>query len=141
MRAAAVVLAIFGAACAVQAGPRQPEAQLFAAHDCCGRLLQSEIAKVGEMRSGRRTFRIYSLWFVNPQSLHGMRRIALTEGNEFRGSYIISSSAMPVVQNGIVKFVCDNGAACESDDFAIKDGKLPSELWVDGEVHQLENTI
>ena len=93
------------------------------------------------MRSGGRTFRIYSLWFVNPQSLHGMRRIALTEGNEFRGSYIISSSAMPVVQNGIVKFVCDNGAACESDDFAIKDGKLPSELWVDGEVHQLEDTI
>ena len=144
MRAIAFALAVLAAGSTALGAPqevKQQPAEIFAGHDCCGRLAHTVIKQVGEIRSDERTFTIYSLWFVNPQSRHGMKRLAVTEGALFRGSYIISSWATPVLEAGLVKFTCEDGAACVGDDFAIVDGKLPSRLWVDGEVNQLEETI
>jgi hypothetical protein len=140
-RVAALALAILGAAWAAQAAPRQSEARLFEKHDCCGRLAHSKITKVGDIRSGGRTFTIYSLWFVNPQSRHGMRRLAIVEGSRFRGSYIISSWATPMLKDGVVRFKCGRVSACGGHNFAIREGRLPAKLWVDGEVNELEQTI
>jgi hypothetical protein len=144
MRVIALGLMALVAGFAAQAAPLLVEArhaELFAKYDCCGRLEHSEIRTVGDIRSGGRTFTIYSLWFVNPQSLHGMRRLAVAEGRRFRGSYIISSSAKPVLKAGVIKFACEGGAPCNGDDFTMRDGKLPSQLLVDGEINQLEGTI
>ena len=139
----AIVLAL-AASCAAQAVSKQPElrpAEIFAEHDCCGRLEHTAIKQVGEIRESGRTYTVFSLWFVNPESRHGMKRLAVAEGKRFRGSYIISSWATPVVEAGVVTFFCDNGAECGGDNFEIADGKLPSRLWVDGEINNLENTI
>ncbi len=141
MRAFALVLTIVGAACATQAASRSTPADLFITHDCCGRLAHSQITKVGEIRSGGRTFAIYSLWYVNPQSRHGMKRLAVVEGRRFRGSYIISSWATPELEGNVVKFICSKSDPCAGDNFTIADGKIPSRLWVDGEINQLEDTI
>ncbi len=142
-RAMALILAVMAAGVAAHSAPRDDQklADIFAEHDCCGRLAHSEITKIGEIRSGGRNFTIYNLWFVNPQSRHGMKHLAVAEGPSFRGAYIISSSATPVLEGGVVKFTCEGGVGCNGDDFAIADGKLPLRLWVDGEVNQLEDTI
>lgn len=129
---------------ATAAAPKPVEplaAKIFARFDCYGRLAHTQITEVGEIRSKRRTFTIYNLWFVDPQSRHGMKRLAIIEGAVFRGSYIISSWATPIYREGQIKFVCEKGAICEGENFAIANGKLPRRLWVDGEVNALEDTI
>jgi len=144
MRKAAIVFAAMMGASMSQAHDVAAESgirQVLEAHDCCERLDHTEITLVGEISSGEQTFTIYSLWFVNPQSRHGMKRLAVTQGNEFLGSYIISSWATPILEGEVVTFNCQDSSPCEGEDFAIVDGELPPRLWVDGEINQLEDTI
>ncbi len=140
-RFALALLATGCVAPAQESGSDEQVMQAFAQNDCCGRLVHSEVSNVGEIRSGSRSFAIYELWFVNPQNLHGMRRLAVTENGRFLGSYVISSSASPILEGDRVRFICENGRWCDGDDFAIEGDRIPARLWVDGEISQLEDTI
>ncbi len=126
--------------------PSSAVTQIFAAHDCCGRLADSRIEYVGTLQSGRHKLAVYDLWFVNPQSRHGMRHVAFVEGRQFRGSYNISSWSAPKIAGNRVRFFCRPNSAdiCDAsfgEDLVVDDGILPSKLWVDGEVNPLEDTI
>jgi len=129
------------------AGPPRasdPVRAVFAPHDCCGRLVHSEIAEIGELRSGSHRLTIYTLWFVNPESHHGMKHLAIVEGRRFLGSYVISDRMIPRVDGNRVRFDCRDALGCPAspgDDLVIVDGFLPQRLWVDGDVSQLDDSI
>jgi len=120
-----------------------PVRAIFAAHDCCGRLAHSRITRIGELRSGSHELTVYALWFVNPQSRHGMMHLAIAEGRRFLGSYIISGRLVPSVAGNRVRFGCRDGAGCPAllGDLVIKNGILPRRLWVDGDVNELDDSI
>jgi hypothetical protein len=123
-----------------------PVRAILARHDCCGRLANTAIVKVGDVRSGAHRLTVYDLWFVNPESRHGMRHVAIVEGRRFRGSYVIDSSVVPDVAGNRIRFMrapptegeCD-ASSCE--DLVIKDGVLPPRLWTGGEVNDLGDSI
>lgn len=96
------------------------------------------------MRSGGRRLAVYNLWFVNPESRHGLRHVAIVDGRRFRGSYVISSWVAPYIAGNRVRFRCRDNTACDAslgEDLVIENGVLPPRLWVDGEVNELDNSI
>lgn len=123
-----------------------PVRAILARHDCCGRLANTEIVRVGVVRSGAHRLTVYHLWFVNPESRHGMRHVAIVEGDRFRGSYVIDSRVVPHLAGNRIRFMrapphegeCD-ASACE--DLVIEDGVLPARLWTGGEVNGLGDSI
>jgi len=117
---------------------------VFAEHDCCGRLSLSQITHIGDLRSGPKTLAVYSLWFVNPQSHHGMMHLAFVEGDSFVGAYNISPFVSPSIAGDRISFECRDHSGCvesSSDDLIVENGVLPLRLVVDGEITELGDTI
>ena len=132
------------AAAPTEVSVSDPVRAIFARHDCCGRLADTKIVNVGVVRSGVHRLTVYDLWFVNPESLHGMRHVAFVEEDRFRGSYIISSWVTPYIEGNRVRFRCQDSTVCDAsigEDLVIENGILPPRLWVDGEVNELDNSI
>lgn len=121
---------------------------VFASHDCCGRLANTGVVKVGDIKVGTRIFSIFDLSFVNPGNSHGMQCIAILEGAEFRGSYITGFSKT-VIDGTTIKFTCDDDMqkadprVCDLNICGEIDlmQPLPQKMLIDGEFHKLEQTI
>lgn len=104
-------------------------------------MANSEIARIGELQSGQHRLTIYTLWFVSPKTRHGMKHLAVVEGDKFLGSYIISHAVDPKIIDNRVEFTCEAGTACYGEPLVIDNGELPPRIWIDGEIAALEDAI
>ena len=85
-------LKIFAAALLIgataSAAAAKDPSEIFAAHDPHGRLPNTSIERLGEIKVDRATFAIFYLTFVNPDSQHGQQRNAIIRNdNQFEGSF------------------------------------------------------
>lgn len=140
-------VALLTGACAADthvAGERSVR-QIFAEHDCCGRLANTSIAKIGVLRGGDRRFEIYDLYFVNPVSEHGLSQVAIVEGDTFVGSYQ-NDGAIISIKGDDLHFSCrdDDANWCKPDNHQIisfRSGRLPQHILINGTVVQRDDSI
>jgi hypothetical protein len=61
--------------------------RVFAAHDCCGRYINTDIQRVGALHARGRIFTVFHLVFANPENNHGMEHVAILDGMRLLGTY------------------------------------------------------
>ncbi|WP_162789501.1 hypothetical protein [Altererythrobacter sp. ZODW24] len=122
---------------------------VFSQNDCCGRLDNTKIVKVGDAKVGKRIYSVFDLDFINPKSRHGMQRIAIIEGDQFRGSYT-TEGAKIVIDGNIISLSCDAAESlhyrqsCNSEWFEpidLSSNTLPAKILISGYLVDLEQTI
>lgn len=114
--------------------------------DFGGRWDHSDVRYIGKLVVRGDSLEIYQFDFVNPQSNHGTRLIALLwNGREFVGRYAIaghaagSDAVVTGLDGSTIIFTCDEPPPHQRvERVTIKDRALPSKLWLCGTEASLE---
>ena len=123
--------------------------RVFAAHDCCGRYLNTEFFRVGAVRARGRVFTIFHMVFVNPANYHGGEGIAILDGMKLLGTYEIYDTEMRL-RDGQILFECSsdarehNATECDEAGFQsidLNQPQLPKTRIINGQISELNDSI
>jgi hypothetical protein len=123
--------------------------RVFAAHDCCDRYINTDISRVGMVRTRGRIYTVFHLKFINPDSEHGSEAVAILDGLQLLGGYEIFDTVIRLKGRRIV-FACTpyarkrNPAECDVaafEDIDLAKSELPKMRLINGQLSYLEKSI
>jgi hypothetical protein len=137
---ASVALLASTSACGISDKPATTAnaSKILANHDPQERFPNTDVKKVGILKTAGRLYEIYSLDFSNPISLHGMQRVAIIEGSKLVGTYQTDGAQISIVKNGL-RFI-DRSIKLH-DLVTVTDGAFPNEVLINGSIRTLEPNI